>query len=1020
MRQFGRSGVMTSFELPSVAPLTIDDSQVVIRASKQKSIQSRASVARIRTIKDYENPRSRRLRRNSSIVMENEEATEVFILNRSRQIMVDLLSLLRQVISMNDAAPNIQAALKPLVKSVERTFPPFHARAIQYYLHYDEVRKTATSAHVLSSASVKVQLQAFLKGWTSLQELIDQYADTHPPPHGEEITTKFKAVKSSLEVIMQTNINRKFPNIGLNKCVLSIQSLCDSLAESIVELFMQPEFPNFKTDALKVYKADVKGFSKVLEEAFYNEFPQSGVPLCDLARIKLNVTSSMNDIVAGLTAAFTFLPMMQNAKSLKDVYARDTRPMIEMLSQPFTVVKPLDIPRDYYNAVKPLSPEEKTRKAIQEDNVEERLKNMPPERKVELFLHDVLPLFGSDISSEDDPWDVLFALSKQMKGIVDHYNSNESELEKMKNEIATLKRALNDKIVLEKTKCSVDSCRSFRDELEQLKLQNMRDLRCRKELEEVVVQQQEQLEELKKNKEWRALRRYVCDLLRDVSKQDNVEQFADEELIEQIRITHFATIASYEQRLSEVRIRLGNMLNEVEKTDVSELLDLLEKRLTESKEETAVTGDLNGGMVVPNLKLTDDDRFSATELSTSRSSGRAVMSTSISGTNLAKRGKDYDELFQSLNETREAFFQDLRAVSSRLSEIVGGKCESEHASVMDQVVDEPVSTRKELNALINDQFNALQEMFHAFMENDKELRTKVGSYENELREWKTSITDVIGNHDNLLEATISILNNTQNPLHKRLSDLTNELRQRDKDRQTILTRLAALSGKPPDLQIEQTEENSDGYYTLRKSNIIPLIMASICTIQDQNMDLKDRLAKIEKAHTQLTEDVYSIETRLRYVVDEPSDGDISETELIERLQKYLDVITAPCFSEQYVQVSYLNSLFTGVIPEGVTKPQEYLPIICETYREMRAIIEETKSFLGASNGLFATLNDSEFDEKQLSVLQTNVNALHHSLSRLTGAVTSSPVFIVLGRLITLIQTLVVRLASELGGTVKLV
>ena len=1000
---------------PLPPPRPIDDSSVVIRASKQKSIKPRGSVDMLPTFKD--NPHLRRRdRRNSSVIKALEEPTEVFILNSVRQVMIDLLSELRRVIKLNDAAPNVQSSLRPLVKSVERTFPSFHTKAVRYYTRYDEIRKTAKQAHVLSSAGVGPALQAFLKGWTGLEKLIDKYADTHPPPHAGEITTKFKSVKSSLEGIMQTNVNRKFPNIGLNKCVLSLQSLCDSLTDSIVELLMQPEFPDFKTDALKVYKADVKGFAKVVNEAFYNEFPQSGVSLCDLARIKLNVNASIDDIIAGLEAAFSFLPMMKHVKALKDTYERDSRPLIDVLSQPFTVVKPLQIPLEYLHVAKPLSPEEKTRRAIAEDNVEERLQNMDPERKVALFLHDVLPLIGSDISAADDPWEVLFNLSKHMKSIVTHFQSNEAEVEKVRSEMAKLRQEMNNKVVLEKSRCSVDSCDVYKKEIEELKLQNKRDLRCRKELEEVVVQQQEQLEEMKKNKELKQLHDEVAELVKELTKQEHVEKASQQELLEQIRIAHYSTISSYEQKLTEVKDRLSNMVHSHEQREMEDLLNLVEKRLNEPRDEETFD-DEPVSPFIPNLRIPDDlDRSSAADVSTARSSGRAVISTSISSNNLAKRAnqKDYDEIFQSLVDTREAYFRDLRDISRRLDHFVEGHYQSEHAAVMDQVLDEPISTREKLNGLIDDQLKALETLFNSLVGTNRTLSNNLETAKGELNEWNTRVADAIGSTPNLLDVTIDILKKTQNPLRERLTQLSNELTQRDKDMKALFTRVTAITGKIGELVVSESGDANDGYYQITKSNIVELILQALCVIQDRELDLKEQLSKAEKAHKMISEELYTIEARLRYLADERVDSEMTEEQLIERLQRYLDIVTAPCFSDQYIPTADIDTMFAGAVPEGMTKPQEYLPIICESYKEMKAIIEQTKSFITASDGVFATLDGHNCDQAQLSVIQSNVNALHHGLSTLSGATTSSPVFVALSRFIMLIQTLVSMLGVEYG------
>ena len=105
--------------------------------------------------------------------------------------MNQLLKQLNQVVKENDATPEVQTKLTPLVEKVTQSFPPFHQQAVKYYQLYDQIQETTQTHQVLSTASVKIQLTAFSKAWEDLEKMIDIYADRHPPPHAKEISGKF-------------------------------------------------------------------------------------------------------------------------------------------------------------------------------------------------------------------------------------------------------------------------------------------------------------------------------------------------------------------------------------------------------------------------------------------------------------------------------------------------------------------------------------------------------------------------------------------------------------------------------------------------------------------------------------------------------------------------------------------------------------------------------------------------------------------------------------------------------------
>jgi hypothetical protein len=68
------------------------------------------------------------------------------------------------------------------------------------------------------------------------------------------------------------------PLSGITKFEIGIETLCDSITESSIIGYGQPHFPNWQTDSLTVSRLNLRGFLRVVNEAFYNELPPSDAP----------------------------------------------------------------------------------------------------------------------------------------------------------------------------------------------------------------------------------------------------------------------------------------------------------------------------------------------------------------------------------------------------------------------------------------------------------------------------------------------------------------------------------------------------------------------------------------------------------------------------------------------------------------------------------------------------------------------------------------------------------------------
>lgn len=984
---------------------------------------------------------------------------QILALNKAKEYMNQLLKQLNQVVKENDATPEVQTKLIPLVENVTQTFPPFHAQAIKYYQSYYQIQETTQTHQVLSTASVKIQLVAFSKAWDDLERIIDIYADRHPPPHAKEISGKFEAIKSSLEIILQTNANRKFPNPGLGKSVLSIQSLCDSITNAVYELFMQERFPNFEIDSLSMYKADVKSFLRVITDAFYNQFPQSGVALCDLARIKLNVVASCNEIIEALKAAFVFPNSLKSVQNLKNLYNDETKEIMETLRQQFNVVKPKYGNEIKYNVAPVIkTKEEETREKIANDDVEGRIKNMDPDRKVQLFLHDTLPFFDKSLSDFNDCWSALLFLGNRMKEFVKKYEVNDDNVSVLKTQIYEMKKDVFDANEFAKKKTQVAN------EIEELRKKesydNHKEVEVLKnqiiKLKKLINEKQEEIENIMRINEIGQLRSGLEDIAKAINLQLtnpvslDFQELNHNELINLV-LSLEATVYKEQQKLIKD-----------EKDKYNDAIQKINNKKNTNHNKEGKESDSNDP--IQTKEESDKDIKNNTDIKNKEHSNPEINNSMNLHTNNilnSKRDEEIQQITNDLISSRQGHYSDLKLIISKLDGMIACQYESNHKGIESKddklLLEDPVSTRIELNGLITDQFQALQKLFRALLDNDKENQKTIRDLTSLINKFKTELGSALEMNDEeplkLLSVTVNILTDKQNPLNDKIIELSNELRKRDEQETTITSRLSAICKRqskslpiqePKDdpNESETTENsqptNSDLYYNIKKNNRILNIMKLLRIIQDQFDEKIDLLSSLEKKSNTMQNFLYELEMRLRNATkksenqnqeknnndDELNDDSDKVNFLIENIQNFCDILVSPRFSNEFVKVTDLNKMFSNIHHDESKHPTEFIPKFCEKYITMQTIINSTKPFLEILDEIFQGIDDQgksikdnncnksllaeTINEQQFQLLQSQVRRLHQEMRTIDGATSNSPVSRLTSRFVALVQALIDR------------
>jgi hypothetical protein len=99
-------------------------------------------------------------------------------------------------------------------------------------------------------------------------------------------------------------------------------------------------------------------------------------------------------------------------------------------------------------------------------------------------------------------------------------------------------------------------------------------------------------------------------------------------------------------------------------------------------------------------------------------------------------------------------------------------------------------------------------MIRALLNNDAQNKAEIRQMRLELDGWTSGISSILGPNDHLLEAAMGILRGTQNPLKRKLLELSAELRRRDVVLKAIWTRLSGIWENPTEVWEGEATENT--------------------------------------------------------------------------------------------------------------------------------------------------------------------------------------------------------------------
>ncbi|OHT16993.1 hypothetical protein TRFO_41383 [Tritrichomonas foetus] len=864
----------------------------------------------------------------------------------------EIFALSNKVIKDNETTPDVEKILGPTLNTIKQSHSTFHKAGTQYFVNFATMQESAKTNQVLSSASVRIARETFTQDWKMFSNTIDSLTSSHPPPHSKEIIAKFQAVRSSMDYIKNTNENRKYPAKHLSKYITNIQSLCDNLCTNVIDVFTQPSFPNFETDLLTSYITNVKSFLGIINNAFSNDFLQSGVMLFDLSRVKANIFADCNEIILSLKSAFAFPVTMGEIKTLKDEVNVLIQEAIEKLSIPFAVVKP-----NGAVASQQIASEERKRSInqIEEEIAEDMQPIIPPKideysdavKKVRTFVKSIESIIHCKHIYTGNVWDDITEALDQIKIFKQFSDDQAQQIRNLENKINQLndndstkeilytsrkevlqnqlKEQLNRYTVLQNEFCAF---RTKYDDLQAAYHEKDKNLKFLRESGDAVLLKSglmdigksfldddeelnipydisekdliEKIKELKENyvnKECKYCSQYknmISNMTCIIKGITNTQDDEPMKVLDSLKIT-----------VSNLKNELNSLcrMNSLMKKSLTKSLNILERQNQNSNENDNETTHENNNISNRNNN-TDICNKSNCSLSIGRMNGNTSMSqfsekedekklVSIFENEIGNFFKNRQNVENSFHKKEETYLKTLRQISSKLSKLLQDN-KQEELKPMTTSVNE---IRNQILDVISSQLRSLRDNLATNQNERNELKNKIDKLMKQREETIKCFSHAFGlifkeNSDEFLEVIIQQVVSINSKLSEDARNFKNKTNSLKNDIAAINTRLIGVSGNTSNTNISSTDE------------IVKLIYKNIEIIQDQKEDLIQKSRINEE--TPFKQCFWSILFK-----NDPTakEKDYSNEELIE---KVINIIEEKGKMKDYFPISTLLDIFDPV------------------------------------------------------------------------------------------------------------
>lgn len=879
---------------------------------------------------------------------------DVPMVEKAKKLIDELIQLIINICQKNDTTPEIEEDFKPSMTSVQKSLPEFYRQSLNYFATLKKLQDSAKQNMILSSALVKKPFIQFSQDWKSFSETIEKLYVEKPPPQGRHITMNFLSISHTLDSILKVNNQRIHPCTTLSETCLSIQSLCDKLNESIINLFSQPTFPNFETDLLSTYKHDVKAFLRILSKAFVSEFPKNGIQIYDLMCIKSDVFAQVSEILSSLESAFTFQSVLEKAILIRNEINSLLTVIFDQLSIDFFVVKP--------------NPE--MLEKIQKEN-ELLEKKLQTEKKVVVkktieknyitaFAQNVSPKIGVEVHRDNQ---------KNLQLIEERIFQILEKVELQKNEIQRLRDRIN----------QMDSY----EELYKTQSETYNSMMSQKKSEIQMKDKQiqgfdSQIDELKekinkKNETIYSIQCQVCDL-RDVLANKLGKPVLDQS--PQSAIPDMSTMLDSLDSIKESQIQV------IEKNkEFNEILDFL-KAITNTDSESLI----EQGKVIEKIIQEQKDEIihlkETIEIEKKNNEQKVVeLNEKIENEKIQSASN-----LQLQNESNK---ESIDSFISQLKPILDGN----EMNTFDEVIHSISNKINELNSKIIEKEEKLKEKSRK----KKELKSLlIESYEFP-KDWSFRVV-------------VQQIINTKNLMRNIPAELQQKMDDQEERIKTLYTRLLGIAK----LNIQSYPEGEFEVNSMMNS-----MFQIIDKVQD-DVELCSKDSAFLKTAKILRNCIESLEQRLGlYLGRKKKEAKtLTNEELMDRINHYIDSILDPDFNSQFMKVNEIKSYFKQLRVDSSALPSEYIPAFCKVFDQMEQSLDVLPQFgqilKAIFDSLFAEENcQSHMKDEVFAGVEEQVELLQSTLNQINEDDVDSNLFYVLSNFVQLSHILITRITKSI-------
>lgn len=261
------------------------------------------------------------------------ETSNTFDMKNLKDIIDAIAKKLREIMTINHASIFDKTnVLNEMTQAID-LFKPFFHDINYYYRTVRVAEETGSTNRLISTASLKSSSFTFSQKWKVIVSVFNTIYTEGIPSLMELLDTKFRNMEGIVNAIVlhdKKSIHLEY----LKKEGSRVIETINSIKKNIGLMLSKPDLLRDDPRMLENCTDDLKTFLQRYNEVHYREFGKSGLMQCQLNQYKANIQSSVNDIIVGLRAAFTFENDMSEIQNMVEDASCQIQSIIDTLDLP--------------------------------------------------------------------------------------------------------------------------------------------------------------------------------------------------------------------------------------------------------------------------------------------------------------------------------------------------------------------------------------------------------------------------------------------------------------------------------------------------------------------------------------------------------------------------------------------------------------------------------------------------------------------------------------------------------------